>query len=132
MAYSKSARYTLPVNADNTINVPAVEQEAEYLGYNDEVEVTLYDEVEVTLYPENDAVTSLTFTAYLTSVGRITIPSEVRNRFETSGSVSVSFEGTGKRWGPEVGASARKAVYESAHPEQQSLEAVTDIISADD
>ena len=124
MAYSKSARYTLPVNADNTINVPAVEQEAEYLGYNDEVEVTLY--------PENDAVTSLTFTAYLTSVGRITIPSEVRNRFETSGSVSVSFEGTGERWSPEVGASARKAVYESAHPEQQSLEAVTDIVSADD
>jgi DNA-binding transcriptional regulator/RsmH inhibitor MraZ len=123
MAYSKSERYTLAVTYDK-IRVPAVEQEAQHLGYNDAVEVTVY--------PESDAIDSFTFTGHLDSSSRVTIPQSIRQRFDFWDQVTVSLEATGERWSPEVDASARKAVYESAHPEQQSFEAVTDIVSADD
>lgn len=124
MAYSKSERYTLPFDGQ-LVRLPAVVQEYHNLGYNDGVEVTLY--------PEIESVDSLTFTAWVNSSARITIPSAIRNRFRLGDKVELSFEAMGERWSPEVGASARKAVYESAHPDEQSMEAVTDIVAqADD
>lgn len=122
MAYDASERYTLPLTQNN-IRVPAVVLESEHVGYNDEVEATVY--------PENDDVDSLTFTGYINSGNRLTIPSTIRNKFNLGGEVTIGFESTGGRWSPEVEASARKAVYESAHPETTDLKAVTDIVADD-
>ncbi len=129
MAYDASDRYTLALNAQsNTIRVPAIEQEENLFKYNDEIDVTVY--------LEDDDINSLTFTGYVDSDNRITIPASIRNRIgiegRTTAAVTVSFEGTGERWSPEVESSARKAIYEMAHPAKKKLEAVTDVVSADD
>jgi hypothetical protein len=125
MAYSKADQYELALYEDGIIGVPAVEQESQVIGYNDEVEVTLFD-------PDMSNVDSLTFTAHLTSASRLTIPKNIRRSAINSDSVVVSFEATDNRWTPEVDSTARKAVYESAHPDETELKAVTDIVSADD
>jgi hypothetical protein len=122
MAYSKSERYTLPLSQNN-IRLPAVVLESHDVGYNDELKVQLY--------PENENVNRVEFTGFINSGNRLTIPATVRNNFADD-EVTVSFEATGRRWSPEMEATARKAVYESAHPEQTSLKSVTDIVSADD
>lgn len=124
MAYDASDRYTVALST-NYFRVPAVEQEIQGLRYNDEVSVTLY--------PDETDVDSLTFTAYVNSGMQITIPVSIRRRFDLSESVTVSLEATGERWSPEVDATARKNVYEQAHPDEPSLEAVTEVVaSADD
>lgn len=129
MAYSKSDRYSLALNRqDNTVRIPAVEQESQELGYGDELEVTIY--------PGNDIINSVSFDAFINADSQITIPVSIRDRLsidgKTTASIEVSFEATGERWTPEKGASARKAVYESANPAEKAFKAVTDVISADD
>jgi bifunctional DNA-binding transcriptional regulator/antitoxin component of YhaV-PrlF toxin-antitoxin module len=119
MAYSNAEQYTLAYFG-NQFRVPAVEQDT--IGYNDELEVTLY--------PEEDFADSITFTGYVTSGNTVTIPAPIRRRFTFGDEVTVGFEATGEEWSPEVGASARKAVYESANPQEQRMEAVTDIINS--
>jgi hypothetical protein len=126
MAYDLAESYELPVNKNSsaTIAVPAVELERLRLGYNDGIKVTLEPEY-------LGAVEELTFTAYLAKGDVITIPSDICDKFGIDGGrpVTVSFDRAGERWSPEVSATARKAVYQSAHPEQQDLKAVTEIIA---
>jgi len=122
MAYSKEEQYTVAVTYDK-IRVPSVEQEAQMLGYGDEMEITAY--------PEDDDVESFTFIAYLDGSMQITIPKSIRQRFDFWDELTVEFDATGERWSPEKGSSARKAVYESAHPAERNLEAVTDIVADD-
>jgi hypothetical protein len=125
MAYTKSERYTLPMDdSNNTVRIPAVVQEEEHVAYNDEVEVTLYPS-------GNSDVKSVTFTAFLTANNCITIPKKVRQGFGAD-ELTLSFEATGRHWSPEIDSTSRKAVYESAHPEQTKLKSVSDIVSADD
>lgn len=124
MAYDASERYTVALYTDHTFGVPAVEQERQNLGYNDEIEVTVY--------PENDVINSLTFTGYMTSAGRVTLPIDIRRRIDVGDTITLGFDATGKKWTPEVGrGTARKSVYESAHPEKTSL-AATDLVLSDD
>jgi hypothetical protein len=125
MAYTKSERYALSMDDNNnTVRVPAVVQEEEHVGYNDELEVTLYPS-------ENSEVKSVTFTAFLTASNCITVPKKVRQGFAAD-ELTLSFESTGRRWSPEINNTSRKAVYESAHPDQTQLKAVSDIVNADD
>lgn len=124
MAYSKADSYEIRMH-DGKIRVPAVEQESNRLGYNDEVSVTLY--------PKTGDIVSLTFTSFLTSGSYVNVPVSIRNKLGLARftDVEVGFESTGERYTPEVEATARKAVYESAHPAERNLEAVTDIVADD-
>lgn len=124
MAYDAADSYDLPVHG-NTVRLPAVVQEIHRLAYNDEVKAT----VEV----DNEDIENITFRNFVNSSARLTIPSTIRNllSLEDGDRISISFERTGQRWTPEVSASARKAVYESAHPEEPNLEAVTDVVADD-
>jgi hypothetical protein len=125
MAYELSERYTLALDVNQQFRLPAVVQENQNLGYNDGVSVTIY--------PEDDDIESLTFDAWVNSNMKVNVPVSIVRRLGISGeTVTVSVEPTGERWSPEAGPSARKAVYESAHPDELGLPAVTNVLSADD
>lgn len=125
MAHNASERYDVQsTNAAGSIHVPAVVKEMHRLGYNEELEVTLH------LKNDRD-VDPVSFTAYITANGSVTVPKSIRRRFDLDEMLSVSFKPTGERWTPDVSNPARKGVYESAHPDEQSLAAVTDVVADD-
>lgn len=121
MAHRLAERYEVR-STTNAINVPAVVQEHLGVGYNDEVEVTLY-------LDQLDNVNKVSFTNFIQSNGTVTIPVRIRRSFDLDDTLEVSFAATGEHFDlSHADGTVRTTVFLSATENEGTLPAVSDVL----
>lgn len=122
MAHRLAERYEVR-STTNTLNVPAVVKEQLGVGYNDEIEVTIYLE-------QLDNVNKVSFTNFIQSNGTVTIPVRIRRSFDLDDRLEVSFAATGEHFDvSHADGTVRTTVFLSAHEQEGELPAVSDVLA---
>lgn len=122
MAHRLAERYEVR-STTNTIHVPAVIKEHLGVGYNDEIEVTIY-------LDQFDNVSKVSFTNFIRSNGTVTIPVRIRRSFNLDDRLEVSFAATGEHFDlSHADGTVRTTVFLSAHEQEDELPAVSEVLA---